>query len=235
MTLSLLTGGACYPYYFIIVIIQLYIMTPLLQYINRKPYGLMLVTLLAVVGISALYLSRVSGIILHLPAYLPFYSWVIFYEIGLLVGSRVDKTMVSRNSIFFILTAVLLCLLASEVEGLVLLSKYDNLGWAASPLKYSSLLYSVCMIGVFLFIREHTTYWPKLLVKIGQYSFGIYLIHILVLDKVAVVAQRISTIYSFQPLYQFIVVSITVSACYALISITQRLLPASFCRKILGF
>jgi len=233
--IKLLTGQAAWGYYFIIVIAQLYILTPLLQYINRRTSGLILVLVLNIISLLALYLSRVFGVIRHLPAALPFYSWIIFYETGLFIASRDDKTFATPKMRPFILPAILICLLISELEGMILLLKYDNLEFAITSIKYSSFLYSACVISAFLFVRGRIEYWPKILVKAGEYSFGIYLMHMLVLDRVAAVARRISTIYSFQPLYQFIVVSVTFSACYAVISITRRLLPASICRRILGF
>jgi surface polysaccharide O-acyltransferase-like enzyme len=235
MVLELLTGGACFPYYFIIVIIQLYMITPLLQYVNRRAYGLMLVLVFSMTTVFALYLSRVYSLIWHLPAYLPFYSWIIFYEIGLLTGDRYDKKITFKSAPVFILSSVLICLLISELEGMILLSGYDNLGFAISPVKYSSILYSVCIICGFLFLRGRLNRWPKFLVAIGNYSFGIYLIHIFVLGKVAGIVQKAEIIYSFQLLYQFIVVLITIPICFLLISVTRRLLAPTFCRKVLGF
>ncbi|MHC4397297.1 MAG: acyltransferase [Planctomycetota bacterium] len=231
---KLLTGTASNVYYFIIVIVQLYIITPLLQYINHRPYGPMLIFILNAVYLSALYLSRTCDTIGHLPVYLPFCSWMLFYEIGLIIGNSDNKIFAQKNIHLFILPAILLSMLISEMEGMVLLSKYNNLSFAISPVKYSSFLYSICIIAGFLFIRSRVKYWPKFLVVVGNYSFGIYLIHIFVLKVVGII-QKINVIYSFQPLYQFIVVSMTVSICFVLISVAQKLLPESFCHKVLGF
>jgi len=232
---KLLTGGACPGYFFIIMITQLYIITPLLKYINRERYGLILVLILNMISLLALYLSRVYNIIGHLPAALPFYSWIIFYEIGLLTGSRDDKTFAPKNMRFFILPVLLVSLLASELEGMILLLKYDNLNFAVSAVKYSSFLYSACVILGFLFVKERIKYWSKSLVLIGNYSFGIYLIHIPVLNQVTKLVQKSSTIYSFQPLYQFIALTLTILTCLVIIDITRRLLPKPFCVKVLGF
>jgi len=229
---KLLTGGACAGYFFIIMLAQLYIITPLLQYMNRKRYGLILVLILNIISVLALYLSRVYNIIGHTPAALPFYSWIIFYEIGLLAGERGGKVFTPQKMRLFILPAILASLLISELEGMILLLRYDNLGFAT---KYSSLLYSTSIIFGFLFLREYFRHWPKFLVSIGNYSFGIYLIHMFILGRVANVFQKINIIYTFQPLYQFIVALITISICFVLISITRKLLPKSFCRKVLGF
>lgn len=233
--LRLLTGQASWGYYFIIMIAQLYILTPLLQYVSRRPSGLILILVFNIISLLTLYLSRVFGVIGHVPAALPFYSWIIFYELGLFTGSRSDKTFAPSKIYPFILPITLVCLLISQLEGMILLSKYDNLEFAITSTKYSSFLYSACVISAFLFVRRGTKYQPKLLVKLGEYSFGIYLIHMLFIPYAANLVQKSSTIYSFQPLYQFIVVALTLSICLVIIGITRRLLPKTFCVKVLGF
>jgi fucose 4-O-acetylase-like acetyltransferase len=233
---KLFLGQACIGYYFIILLAQLYILTPLFKYINRKSFGLELVLLLNIISLSILYLSRLFSIIWPLPASLPFYSWIIFYEIGLLAGDYDNrKTLMPKNMRFLILPAIFISLLISELEAMIILSKADNLNFALSATKFSSVFYSVCVILGFLLVREHIKYWPKSLVILGNFSFGIYLIHGPILNQAARLVQKSSIIYSFQSLYQFTVVLITILVCFALIYIIRKLLPESFCSKILGF
>jgi len=235
---KLMTGRACYPYYpyfFIIMIAQLYVITPLLHYINRKPYGLTLVLILNIIGLLLQYLSRLFKVIWYPAGTLPFYSWIIFYTIGLLIGSRDKKIFASKNMRVFILPAVLVSLLIAELEGIVVLSKYGNMFFAVSATRYSSFLYSTCIIFGFLYVRERFRYQPRFLVAIGNYSFGIFLIHMIVLNRVVNIVQKSNIIYSLQPLYQLAVVFITISLCFVVISITRKLLPKSFCHKVLGF
>jgi surface polysaccharide O-acyltransferase-like enzyme len=235
----LLTGGASVGYFFIIMIVQLYMLTPFLQYINRRRAGLVLVIVFNVLSLFTLYLSRLFHVIGHLPASLPFYSWIIFFEMGLWIGMREDKLgnkMVSLRGIRpLILPALVICFLISVLEGMVLLMKYDNLNFAISPTKYSSVLFSVFVILGFLSVREHIKHYPKFLVTLGNYSFGIYLINTVILNRVVGLLQRFDIVYSLQPLYQLLLVFITVSICVLVISISRRLLPKFFCGKILGF
>jgi len=231
---KLIFGQASFQYFFIIVIVQLYVITPLLQYINRKPYGLILVLVLNIMTLLLRYLSRLNFGFLF-PSVSAFYSWVIFYEIGLLLGRSDRKIFIPGNIRPFILPAIFVSMLISEVEGAIIFSKYNNLGFAAHSLKYSSFLYSVCIIFGFLLLRECIKYWPKSLVSIGDYSFGIYLIHIPILKQVANLVSKNSAFYSSYLLYQFITISLTVLACFVIIDITRRLLPKAFCVKVLGF
>lgn len=224
-------------YYFIIPLAQLYIMTPLLQYINRKlyGYGLILVLIFNTAILLVLYLSRLFNVIWHLPIALPFYSWIIYYEIGLFVGDRYKEILTTKKMRLCILSAILVSGLISVLEAAIILLKYDNPNFAASAAKYSSFLYSVCVIFGFLFGREYFRHLPRLLSTIGCYSFGIYLIHVIILGRVVDVFQKFNVIYSFQPLYQLTLVVVTISICLALISTTRKLLPEPVCSKILGF
>jgi len=234
---KLMTGRAAEPYYiyyFMVVLAQLYVLTPLLLYLNRKPYGLVFIIVLNVISLLILYLSRMK-IIWHHPVTLAFYLWIIFYEMGLLVGARADGAFPPKNLRSFILPGILISILVSEVEGFTILSKLNDQFFAASITKYSSFLYSVFIILCFLVLRERFRRWPAFLVTLGRYSFGIYLIHMIFLTRVTGYVQTIHPIYLFQPLHQFIVVSITLLICFILITVARKLLPESFCVKVLGF
>jgi peptidoglycan/LPS O-acetylase OafA/YrhL len=230
---KLLAGRASFPYFFIILIAQFYLMIPLLNYVNRKPYGVMLVLAVNVIGLLSRYLSKLCyGY--WFPSVSLFYSWIIFYEIGLLAGGSDSKVFTTKKGRLFILLALVICLLISELEGMIILSKCGNLDFAAHALKYSTFMYSACVIFSFLSIRECFHHWPKLLVTIGKYSFGVYLIHIPVLTCVIGVLKG-TKIYSSPVPYQLVVGLITLTICLVLIGITRKLLPESFCHKVLGF
>jgi surface polysaccharide O-acyltransferase-like enzyme len=230
---KLLMGRAIFPYFFIILIAQFYVITPLLQHINRKPYGLILVIVINFISLLLRYLSR-----LHFYFWFPsvslFYSWIIFYEIGLLTGGSNIKIPTEKRMLFFILPALLVFLVISGLEANFLFSRYNNLGFATHALKYSTLMYSLCIIFGFLFSRERFCRWPKLLVITGRYSFGLYLIHVPVLNCVVGVLSK-TKVYSLPVLYQIIVGLVTISLCLVLIYIIRKLLPESFCRNLLGF
>jgi len=237
MIYLLLSGGIWTGYYFIVVLAQLYVITPVLQYINRRlnKYGLILVVVFYIITLLVLYLSLVFKVIWTLPHTRLFYSWIIYYEIGLFVGTHNSDVFATRKRRFFLLFGVLAFCLVSAVEAGVILSKYNNLSFAMFPMKYSSFLYSVCVILGFLSVKEYFGRLPGLLSTIGHYSFGIYFIHVIILGLVIRCIQKFSVIYSFQPLYHLMLVVITLSLCLILIITARKLLPEFICTKILGF
>lgn len=234
---QLVTGRASFPYYtyyFIIVIAQLYMITPILQYINRKSYGWALIIILNFLSLLALYLSRLK-LAWHQPVTLPFYLWVIFYEIGLLTGKHIGKVFLLKRFRYLILSGILLSILVSEMEGFIILSRFNDPFFANAITKYSSFLYSFFVILGFLVLREYICHWPDFLVMLGRYSFVIYLMHMIVLNVVAKYVRNIDIIYLFQPLYQVIVVTATLLICLIFISAARKLFSKSFCQKALGF
>ena len=234
---TFLTGGASIGYYFIIVLAQLYILTPFLVYINRKlnVYGLVLVILFNVMSLMILYFSRLLHVTVRIPLVLPFYSWIIYYEIGLYVGDRYNKVFISGKIRLSVLIATLLFGVLSAVEANFIISRYDNLTIAAMPIKYSSLLYSLCIIFLFLSAKEYFGRLSGVLTDIGYNSFGIYFIHIIVLNQLIRVFKGYEKTVLYQPLYQLLLVATTLFVCLVLIGIARKLFPESFCVRILGF
>ena len=221
-------------YWFILLIAQFYIMTPFLQYLNRRRNGFLFVLILNVFALILRYVLR-----LYLNWSIPlmglFFSWLVFYQVGLLAGSSGSITFNLRRLRFFIFPAILIFLLASQIEAIFLISNFKDSYAAVSPLKFSSFFYSLSLILGFLFVRERFKNWPQFLVSIGRYSFGIYLLHVGVLKNVIRVSQNISVISSFQPVYQLELLVVTVVICFVLIYVTRKLLPENICFKYLGF
>ncbi len=234
---KLMTGRAATPYYiyyFIVVLAQLYVLTPVWHYLNRRPYGPAFIILLNVISLLILYLSRM-GLIWHHPVTLPFYLWIAFYEMGLLIGARADGTFPPKKLRPLILPCLLITILLSQAEGFIILSKLKDIFFAAAMTKYSSFLYSVFVIFGFLVLREHIHRWPGFLVTLGRYSFGIYLIHLIFINRIMEYVRSINILYLCQPLYQFVVVSLTLLICLIFIVVVRRMLSASFSEKFLGF
>jgi surface polysaccharide O-acyltransferase-like enzyme len=234
---SLLTGRACIGYYFVIAIAQVYVLTPLLQYINRRLnwYGLILVFVFNLAVISVLYLSRLLHAIRPLPIALPFYSWIIYYEFGLFWGERFSRVSVSSKMRAFIPFGILAFLLVSVFEVSIILSRYNDAEFASYAIKFSSFAYSTFVILGFLFWRQYFRRLPRLLSIIGRYSFGIYLIHVIFLGCFVKLFGNFSAIDSFQPAYQLLLVVATIGVCLVFISSARKFLPEFVSVKIFGF
>jgi probable poly-beta-1,6-N-acetyl-D-glucosamine export protein len=236
---KLITGGAIGPYYFVILIIQLYLLTPLIQITDSKISGIISICLINLFSLLSLYVLRLhqhTDIPLQNYA-LPFYSWIIFYELGRLMHRTGGKIFDKKDS-YIIMSGVIAGIIFSIFEAKILLLKYDNLEFAVSALKFSSFIYSISIIFAFMYLREFIKEWPQFLVRIGDRSFGIYLIHAPLIYIAAGIIRNIyflNLLHPFQLTYSFFIAIISLSISYMSITICQKVFSDSFCKKILGF
>lgn len=105
-------------------------------------------------------------------------GWFSFYYLGLLLGNRLLKISISNKRL---LSLWALSVILQVLEGYIwLFAGESNCG---TQLKFSSLLTSsLCLIVAYRFITtDRVLVVPKLLAIIGDYSFGIYLSHIIIM------------------------------------------------------
>lgn len=195
--------------YYIVVLLQLFLLCPsLLKYINntlnkRIVYIPLLITPLFVLFITFLriYLH------INIPLYnYWFFGWISYYYLGLLIRKKesIDRIKNKNNIIIPIL-----CLLLTIFEG-ILLKKYFNLyDIAISQLTLSNSIYSIS-ICILLYSNSHKSNYSKILCKIGNYSFGIYLSHILFLKtfKKIILLKELNYYNSIILIFIFTIVSV---------------------------
>ena len=237
--IKLITGGTIDPYYFIILIIQLYLLTPIIQITDVKLYGTVSICLINLFSILSLYVLRLyQHADIPLQDYaLPFYSWIIFYELGRLMYKR-DGKIFGKKELYIIILGVIVGFVLSIFEAEILVQKYDNLEFAVSALKLSSFLYSISIIFVFMYLKECVQKWPQFLIRIGDASFGIYLIHAPLIYLAASILKNINFFNQLHPLhlsYSFFLSVITLLISYMSITTCQKVFSKSFCKRILGF
>lgn len=180
LIIDILTARATGHMYFIFVYIQFVLLTPLLGKLATSKFRWTgwLVTPAAL--LIFYYYPLIPGQTLHpvfVKAYgLSFLGWFTFYYLGLLLGNnllQIDHK--SKN----ILLLFIISIAIQVVEGYMLL-RYgvSNCG---TQLKLSTVLTSTLFILLaYKYIRsERQLFSSKLLLTIGNYSFGIYLSHIL--------------------------------------------------------
>ncbi len=161
-------------YYFIAVIIQYYILLPFLLNVNRF---LMTVLSSLISGISIMfiiYLTQIEGIKLPLIVYAGHGDlWLVFFVLGIYLRYSSYNYSWKLPLLFAILFLVL------QMGESYFLYKYNEGGFG---IKLSSFIFSVSVI-LLLFHSSIVKHYSEKYVfvewirKIGQFSFGIYLIH----------------------------------------------------------
>ena len=210
---NLLCANATTTLYYIFVYIQFVLLTPLLGKLAKSPYR-HLGWLIAPLSVILFKYIQVFGGIEQSKHIQLFWNdaclgWFTFYYLGLILGNRIiDRKFNIRN------LTVLYCasLLLQMAEG-YLWYKTDPAG-CGSQLKLtaiqSSSIFILLMYSVFL-NRNHQ---PKsrLLCMIGDYSFGIYLVHMMFLRLLETFDLYKVIPY---PINSIVVLAISFICCYA--------------------
>lgn len=163
------------PYYFIVLIIQLYLLHPIIKRMAEKPIlggGILLL-----VNTVFVYLLVYVFDIMKLPATIsvgPFVYWVIFYFMGVYLSDKKREYSLLLPSILIVIGFV------SQIFETKYLMLLGNQGVG---LKISSWVYSAGVILLLFSSKVERTLtinnrFNKMFVKLGIISFGVYLIHV---------------------------------------------------------
>ncbi len=216
----LFTFDSSFHFYFIILIIEYYLLLPLLQKLATVK-GLI---------ISAL----ISGLSCFLIFYLRFYSeiklpyfmggsaptFLIFYVLGIYLRNNTIR-LNNRALILLLVSGLALSL----VETYMLYHKFNDIEYSVTAVKVSSFVYSTFVI-LFAFKNADRTYTKtKLLAYIGGISFGIYLSHIFFMQGVhtIIINKLLPILKESALLYQFTLIALTLSCCIVFALITRKI------------
>lgn len=214
--LRLLYGGAIPHYYFVPLICQLYILSPLLVQLAKKYPALLLV------GTALIQLGMMSfsymGLFLNNPAlnqilkimryWTWFPMWIFFFAFGVFAGFHLNalKNFLSRWKWIFVGATFLFGALAVlEANGI-----FDRTAqnWRDTPLTLPSTLYALAFMMAFLAFEKAPMPLAKLFTQLSSKSYGIYLTHTIVLGIVAWWFYRfLPELLAYQPIFQPLLVA----------------------------
>ncbi len=213
LPVNLLTAKAATPMYYIFVYIQFVIFTPLLGKLAKSRYQFLGWIIAPVSVIIFKYYWLLTGTPLN-PYISIFWSdsclgWVTFYYLGLILGNRIIEKQFSIK-ILTILYLVSIVLQIAEGYGWLMLGE-TNCG---TQLKLTSILTS----SLFLLIIHSTLHSSNFDIKnhffrlLGDYSFGIYLCHMMVIKVLIYLLPCNQTIP--YPITSAIVLLLSLCCCY---------------------
>ena len=218
------------PYYFIALIIQYYLLLPVLKKLaNNKGVAFSLLISM-VMTCTIFYIRYYTEINLPLILYAGnFATWLMFFVLGLYLGSKGEIKTPNKYLVPLVLTFYAL----SCAESYVLIALFHQAGDAVTAVKASSFMYSFFLI-IFLFNNPNLIK-SKILKQIGVTSFGIYLIHMFALTVISrVILHLYSPIKDISYAYQFFLIGIVMLSCFLCISVFNKVFSGDQSR-LLGF
>jgi peptidoglycan/LPS O-acetylase OafA/YrhL len=222
--------------YYIVVLIQLVIITPILiKCISNKYLNLM------VFLITPIYLVLIYAYAYITNHQMPLYgtlfpAWLVFYYLGLYIKIKGYPISKKEKPATGAVIAVLAALIFSIIECYFMLYLGLEDGFASSQIKISSFLYSLSIINL-IFVLKDYNFKRKLnnITKIGDYSYGIFYVHcfwLLIINEVIIF---IPGIHNILPVYQLTQLSITLALCIISIIVTNKIIGKKLGNKYLGF
>jgi membrane-bound acyltransferase YfiQ involved in biofilm formation len=210
--LRLVYGGADPPYYYVPLLCQFYLLSPLIIPIAKRRPKLMLLASAGIqLGVMSLtyYVSLVAKApisdmalrILRLPL---FPGWSFFFAFGIVSGlhsGRLRQLLQRKRSL---LAGAVILVVLSILESEVLYRVTGDAAWRTSPLTVSSSLYAIFFVLCFLAFNWLSGPTLKFFLQLGKEIFGIYLLHWKVLELatlaiVSIVPRAISYQIVLQP------------------------------------
>ncbi len=228
--IKLLTFQSSGPYYFIALIIQFYILLPVMGRL-ANPRGLILSVIVSILLTGLIYYLRYfMNVSMPFIVYAGnFMTWMMFFVLGMYLG-KVSRIKIS-NPILLALTMVFYGL--SCVESYLLFYTFDQAGNAVTAVKASSFLYSFFMI--LLLFKNQNWIQSAILKKLGEMSFGIYLVHMFFLQAAVMVTTRLySPLQDMSVLYQFSLVMLVLTSCGFCIFVSRYVLTTKH-NRLIGF
>lgn len=163
-------------YYFIALIIQYYLLLPVLQTIDNPLWGKVI---LAISVLSGVIIAWFGANTLPLTIYAgPFTTWIVFFYMGVIL-SHSDRAYTINRYIPLLAMSIVFMM----VEAFLLVRNSRG----GVGLKTSVYIYSILVILILFSKKVETSfnekkYINKAIIYIGKISFGIYLIHCIVLN-----------------------------------------------------
>lgn len=171
-------GTACVPYYFIIVIFQMYLLSKLVLWLYKKSPE---VTLILAAALTLLYSGLFYWQVFFTQAratIIPYYMWqfpnyILWFVLGIEFAAQ-NKAFgflnAIKNKYYYILFIVSLLVCCLETHYLLKI-RHDDGAYIA----LSSILWE--FVAIIFFWKFKDKFNNKLFVTFGIYSFGIFLIH----------------------------------------------------------
>jgi len=234
--LKLATGGALGPYYYIIVLTQLILFSPIMAVLNTKLIGKIVLFALTPITLATLYILRINFIINFNNLYyaLPFTVWFIFYYTGYLTKKndiiiKLSSKLEKNRLIFLILFIVSFGF--TILESYIINIKLFDTTFAASQVKFTSFIMSFMIIFYLILFEFKDNPLNRLLVKIGDISFGIFLIHIIVI----IAFRYIFNIFSLEIESSIFWFLISLVFSIIIIYTTKKTIRSKYVKIVLGF
>ncbi len=212
----LLTGGAVPAYFYVPVICQLYLLSPWIMKLARKSWRWLLIgaAVIQFVALGSFYMqiadwpAAIENLLSVLDSSWLFPKWIFFFALGMVYGLRMTdfKTFIIRWR-WPLLAVTFVCGVLAIVEPEFVYQNY-GVDWRGGPVTFATSLYTIGFILCYLAFEKVNLPFTNRLTNLSSKSYGIYLIHPLVLGYVSRILDHTVPGLFFHPLAFFVLLVI---------------------------
>lgn len=225
--------------YFVIVLLQCILLTPLLMQINRIRTHMFIISAGTAFGLAFSYYFRTeqtSSFFSTFPGNgLLFFVWYPFYHFGFFAARYKSRLNICRITPSFLFLALFITLALSFAEGLFW-SYRDMYSVGVSQIKASSYAASLIIFVIAINYSDKESWLDKrnVLTWLGQNSYAIYLTHLLLLNVSTKVYGKIDVILEVQPVFVLLSTVSSIIGCAVFILIVRKIFTNKTSNIILG-
>lgn len=226
--LRIVLGLSAWQLYFIVVLAQLVILTPLLLRWVRGRWAWLLFAITPVsLAVRYLY-TLATGETPERFEYI-FAAWFVFYFAGIWMRGR------SSVRVGPAVAMVVAGFVASVVEAYVILGAGWPSAFAVSQLKFSTMLYSLAVIFLALALKDRVAARPQWLVGLGERSYGVYYVHLLFVILFALFVDAVPWLRLALPAEHAVEVPVVILLSLGSIWLVRRIIGERAAERFLGF
>lgn len=243
LLLDIFTGSSNEVMYFVPLLVQFYLLSPLLVRLAKKNWRLLLIVaaliqlgvqLLAYPVFLDLNLPNASAIPNLVPKWF-FPARILWFTLGIIMGFQLDlfKPFLKRFRWVFLAVA-----LASIPLGVIEWELYYRLSgqeWLAHRETLLDSIYSLAVLLSFFAFLDTKLPFPKIVESLGSKSYGIYLTHaIFILYAAKVIYQVTPQLLGYQILLQSVLLLVGFGGPLMMMAVFERTSLRRFYKYIFG-
>lgn len=224
--------------YFVIVLLQFVLMTPLLLKIRQLKTHVFVIVMLTLLGQVFIYYFRTqqpeSAFAQFPVSNLFFIAWYPFYHFGLVAARYRHCLHLERIKPAIVIACLAVALFCSFAEGFWWV-KNGFYKFGASQLQLSTFVYSFLLfvLAIILAGRQSWLCTTGVLTWLGRNSYPVYLLHLIFLSLARDVP-GIGYVEDFQPFYILLTTFMATAGCAIFIVFFRGVFPDRFAKAILG-
>ncbi len=228
-------GEAVPAYYYVFLLCQLYVLSPLLVPIARaRGWQLLFISALVLLGVISLFYLKLyqelSGtdipLVDRMIELLPnqsFARFIFFFVAGIVFGFHLERIKPKLILFKWKLLAVMVLLAPLATLETELIFRSTGMDWRNGVFTITGSLYAITFILVFLAFDKLSLPYSKLIYELGRASFGIYLLHTTALEFFARAIQKfLPGILAYQNLFQVFLTILSVAGVWLFMMVVAK-------------